>query len=273
MIFEKAHAKINLALDVVRKREDSFHDLKMIMVPLELHDELIFKKAQDIKLTSNIDIKDNAVLKTTHFMKEKYQINQGVHLILNKNIPIGAGLGGGSSDIAATIRGLNRLWNLKLTKKELESIALSLGSDTLFCLYQKPAYVHGRGEFLEFLSKPEASTVFLYYPNIIIKTSQIFKNHQVIHQPGKFEDLLSIYQEESWDLFYNKTYNDLLKTALNCYPELKVAMELIKSIDDSAYMTGSGSTFFILNSKQKDEEIIEKSLQKGLILIKTTIKV
>jgi len=129
MVIEKAYAKLNLALEVVGKRSDGYHELKMIMIPLELHDTLTFKKSDDIQLNANIDIKNNAILKTIEYMKKKYKVNNGVFVDLDKRIPIGAGMGGGSADISATLRGLNRLWDLNLSLKDLEVDANHLGSD------------------------------------------------------------------------------------------------------------------------------------------------
>ncbi|MCD4827656.1 MAG: 4-(cytidine 5'-diphospho)-2-C-methyl-D-erythritol kinase [Acholeplasmataceae bacterium] len=272
MIYEKAHAKINLALDVIKKRDDGYHDLKMIMVPLELHDDLSFELSNDIKLSSNIEILNNQVLKTAYLIKEKYHINYGVHITLNKKIPIGAGLAGGSSDIAATIRGLNRLWNLNLNQTDLEELALSLGSDTLFCLYQKAAYVSGRGEYIEFLDNPEAEDIFLYYPDMISSTPFVFQNHKITKQNQSFEEIIETYKHKQWDLFYQITYNALMPTALKCYPKLKTAYEKMKNIDDNVFMSGSGSTFFMINFTQKEDEIIKKANKNHIKLLKTRLK-
>lgn len=272
MIYEKAHAKINLALDVVKKRTDGYHELQMIMIPLELHDVLTFKLDDKITLTSNIDIKDNQVLKTANLIKERYKVTKGVHIHLEKNIPIGAGLAGGSADIAASIRGLNKLWSLNLDHKEQEEIALMLGSDTLFCLYQKPAFVYGRGEHLEFLEYPKAESIFLYYPNIISQTPYIFKHHKIENKDFSFDEVLKSYKDKDWDKFYKITYNDLLETALICYPELKKAFQIIKNIDINAMMSGSGSTFFIINSSQKDSELMKKAAINNISLLKTKVK-
>jgi 4-diphosphocytidyl-2-C-methyl-D-erythritol kinase len=272
MIYEKAHAKINLALDVIKKRDDGYHELKMIMVPIELSDHLSFELSDEIKLTSNIEIKDNQVLKTAYLIKEKYKVDKGVHINLEKHIPIGAGLAGGSSDIAATIRGLNKLWELDLNKEQLENLALSLGSDTLFCLYQKPAYVHGRGEHLEFIDYPKANHIYLYYPNIVSSTQKVFKNHEIKHKEYPFEDILNAYCNQAWDEFYKTTYNVLLETTLKCYPELKKVYQMMKNIDDNAFMSGSGSTFFIINSSKKEEEILKKAQENNIKLVKTNLK-
>jgi 4-diphosphocytidyl-2-C-methyl-D-erythritol kinase len=272
MIYEKAHAKINLALDVIKKRDDGYHELKMIMIPLDLHDQLSFELNNDIKLSSNIDIKDNQVLKTAYLIKKKYKVDVGAHIHLTKNIPIGAGLAGGSSDIAATIRGLNLLWKLNLNQSALEELALSLGSDTLYCLYQKPAYVYGRGEHIEFIDSPKTGTIFLYYPKIESSTSYVFKNHKIVDKQNQFEHLLKAYYQKDWDLFYKSTYNSLYKTAIKCYPELENAYKIMKNIDDNAFMSGSGSTFFIINSSQKDEEIIKKAEENHINLVETALK-
>lgn len=272
MIFEKAHAKINLTLDVIKKRKDGYHELKMIMVPLDLHDCLSFELSDEIKLTSNIEIKDNQILKTAYLIKEKYNLDKGAHIALDKKIPIGAGLAGGSSDIAATIRGLNQLWNLGLDQSNLEELALSLGSDTLFCLYQKPAYVYGRGEYIKFLDYPKARDIYLFYPGVVSSTSFVFKNHTMIKQNKSFEDVLNTYHQKQWDLFYKITYNALMPTALKCYPELKNAYKKMKNIDDNVFMSGSGSTFFIIHSFQKEEEIIKKAEENHVKLLKTRLK-
>lgn len=272
MIYEKAHAKLNLVLDVYQKRDDGYHDLKMIMVPIDLHDDLSFKKHDDISLSSNIDIKDNAILKTAYLMKDKYQVEDGVHITLKKRIPLGAGLAGGSADIAATIRGLNRLWDLNLSQKELEEIALTLGSDTLFCLYEKPAYVYGRGEHIELLEAPLIHNIYLFCPDIHVSTAHVFKNHIIENKDYRFEALLDAYKQKDWLEFYQSTYNDLLKTTLKCYEELENIYKSLKEIDEHIMMSGSGSTFFLLNSKLNVHEMVKKAKKMGIKCIKTSIK-
>lgn len=271
MIYEKAHAKINLVLDVDKKRDDGFHDLNMIMIPLDLHDQLTFKLSDEVILSSNIEIKNNVVLKTVCLIKEKYSIEQGVEINLVKHIPVGAGLAGGSADIAATIRGLNQLWNLKLGKKEMEDIALSLGSDTLFCLYEKPAYVYGRGEFIEFLEKPDIENIYLFYPKIEVSTALVFEHHQ-INKSNDFSKLLDYYKNGRWDLFYKNAYNDLIKTTFLCYPQLSIVYEALKNIDPMIQMSGSGSTFFSINSKLNLSKILKNTKKMGIKTLKTGIK-
>lgn len=272
MIYEKAHAKINLVLDANRKREDGYHDLKMIMIPIDLHDELTFEKHHELTLSSDIEIKDNAILKTAYLIKDKYHVKDGAQITLTKRIPIGAGLAGGSADIAATIRGLNKLWNLNLEQKELEEIALSLGSDTLFCLYEKPAYVYGRGEYIEFLESPMIKNIYLFCPDIHVSTAQVFKHHTIEAHENRFDRLLNLYKTKSWPAFYQSLYNDLLKTTFLCYPEIKSVYQNLKELDEQIMMSGSGSTFFLINSNLNTPKMVKKAQKMGVKLIKTSIK-
>lgn len=272
MIKERAHAKLNLALDVLGKREDGYHELRMILVPLELSDELEFTAGEGITLEEDVVIEDNAVLRTAYAMQKAFDVTKGARIKLVKNIPIGSGLGGESADIAATLRGLNRLWELGLELEELEELALSLGSDTLFCLYQRPAYVMGRGEYLLFIDRPPIEGVHLFFNGLDISTKEVFKAHRTRRKTRRFERLFALYLNESYELFFRRTYNDLLKTALTRYPELKKHyIELKRNLGD-IMMTGSGSTFFYLDlpfSKQNKVNISEKDNKNH---VKTTLK-
>lgn len=272
MIKEYAHAKLNLALDVLKKREDGYHELRMIAVPLALFDELEFTIGEKITLEETMPIEDNAVLRTAHAMQKAFNVKQGAHIRLVKNIPIGSGLGGESADIAATLRGLNRLWELGRELEELEELALSLGSDTLFCLYERPAYIMGRGEHLLFIDKPPIEGVHLFFNGIDVSTKEIFHAHKTVRKTRRFERLFTLYLNESYELFFKRTYNDLLKTALTRYPELKKHYVELKRKHEKIMMTGSGSTFFSLDlpfSKRKKVNIFEKENKK---YVKTTLK-
>jgi 4-diphosphocytidyl-2-C-methyl-D-erythritol kinase len=272
MVKENAYAKINLALDVVKKRKDGYHELQMIMIPIELHDVLTFEPAEDLSLETNIHIEDNAILKAAQRMKDTFHVTQGAKITLDKHIPIGAGLGGGSADIAATLRGLNQLWALDLELESLEALALSLGSDTLFCLYNKPAYVFGRGEHLLYIDTPKIEHIYLFTSEIQCSTAHIFKHHKINYRKKRFENLFIDYLNEKYDTFFKKSYNSLLKTSLHCYPELKDVYKKVKKIDKLAAMSGSGSTFFILAFEKNSEYLEEKINKSGLHPIKTRPK-
>jgi len=272
MIKEMAYAKINLALDVVKKRDDGYHELQMIMIPIELHDILTFKQSDKISLSSNIEIENNSILKTVELMKSKFNLNKGVQITLHKNIPIGAGLGGGSADIAATLRGLNKLWSLNQSLDELAEIALELGSDTKFCIYNKPAYVYGRGENLLFLNPTQINNIYLFPSNIQASTKNVFKNHQLRYKKRKFERLMRAYLNENHEKLKRLSYNALLKTTLKTYPELKYKYKMLNKNISNVKMTGSGSTFYILSFNENNKTIDEKIVKLGIDNIKTKPK-
>lgn len=272
MLVEKAYAKLNLALDVTGKRNDGYHDLEMIMVSLELHDVLTFEPYERIVLNCNMDIHDNTVLKAAKVIQEKYKVTEGVKITLEKNIPIGAGLGGGSSDVAATIRGLDEFWNLNLSKQDKEELALSLGSDTLFSLYGDPAYVTGRGEHMEFLKPIHIPFVYLYPSLIEVSTKTIFENHEIKKPEIPFESLVYDYQNQIFDRFNEKSYNALTPTTLKVYPALKSHVKMLKKIDPNVKMTGSGSTFYSILFNPDDEALLKKLLKNSVNFIKTQTK-
>ncbi|PKK92756.1 MAG: 4-(cytidine 5'-diphospho)-2-C-methyl-D-erythritol kinase [Tenericutes bacterium HGW-Tenericutes-6] len=273
MITEKAYAKLNLALDVVGKRSDGYHDLNMIMIPLELFDLLTFEKAKDISLSSNIFIENNAIIKAAELMKETFSIEEGVKIKLEKHIPIGAGLAGGSADIAATLRGLNRLWELNLPLEDLEELALKLGSDTLFCLHNQTAYVSKRGDEMLYINTPPIEHIYLFPQEVEVSTRKVFQHHKIAYKKRRFQMLLIHYLNENYDLFFKKTYNALLKTTLSCYPSLKKIYRSLKKIDKHVMMTGSGSTFYIIDFHKNIPNLDEKITNLGIVNIKTKPKI
>jgi len=272
LIIEKAYAKINLALEVVKKRDDGYHDLKTIMIPLELHDILTFEPSEQTQVISNIDIQNNLVDKTVAYMKDKYHVDQHVKITIEKNIPIGAGLGGGSADVSATLRGLNQLWELRRTLKELEVDANILGSDTLFCLYNRPAYVYGRGEYIEFLENPDIKNIYLFNPELEISTKYVFSNYKIDKHHRNFDQLIALYKMKAYYKFFKNAYNDLHKTSISLYNNMKKYEKNVKKINKNAYMTGSGSTYFLVELYSDCKQIDKKLAKSKLKYIKTSPK-
>jgi len=272
MIEEKAYAKINLVLDVVKKREDGYHELQMVMIPIDLYDTLTFEESDSITLVADVEIENNAILKSAEIMKIRFNVEKGAKISLQKRIPVGAGLGGGSADIAATLRGLNQLWKLDLQLEDLEELALELGSDTLFCLYNKPALVYGRGENLLFVEMPEIETIYLMTSKINVSTAHVFKHHKIKYKAKRFDKLFRNYLNQKYSLFFKKTYNKLTQTTLKCYPALKRVYKDAKRVDSHAMMSGSGSTFYILANKQNATILEDKFTKYGIQYLKTKPK-
>ena len=158
MITERAYAKLNLTLEVIRKRDDGYHDLASIMQTVDLYDELEFSESEEIEFNCSdgaLSSDDNLVVKAANALRETAEVQQGVKITLTKHIPVAAGLGGGSADAAATLRGLNRLWGLSLNEQQLIDVANRVGSDVPFLVSGGTAMVGGRGETLERLPPPE----------------------------------------------------------------------------------------------------------------------
>ena len=267
MIIEKAHAKLNLSLNVLNKREDGFHNLETIMVPVvDLYDTLYFYERDDnnIEVLDN-NIKDNIVIRAAKAFQEKYH-TKGVTIRLEKRIPLEAGLAGGSADASATLRGLNRLYGLNIPLKELEEIALSLGSDTVFCLYNKAALCKGRGEILEFLDFCFEINLCIIKPNFGLLTKEVFG--KVTNRNAKSESISIINTLKKKDIeTLNKLINnDLYFPAIEIEPKLRKIVDVFKENNISIHMSGSGSSLFVFNdSNVKDYKCLEKHLVKNNI--------
>lgn len=254
-MIEKAYAKLNLILDIVGKRNDGYHELQSLMIPIDYYDELYFDKSNEIELISNVTIPNNAILKTAQLIKDTYQVKEGVSMTLNKRIPIGAGLAGGSADISATIRGLNRFWRLDLPMNEQEALANQLGSDTLFCLHNHRGIITGRGDHIELLPKDKRiENITLICPKISILTKtvfEVFKKHQRHDFYQHTADYLNTFNE-------SKLYNDLMEPAFMVSPKLKEIHQDLLELGFKPHLSGSGSTLFLFNLSKTQKEALLK---------------
>lgn len=266
---EKAYAKINLTLNILNKRNDGYHNLKSVMIPIDLYDELSFEISDEYQLISNYDLNvdDNIITKVFNIFKEKYKIGN-VKITLNKKIPTQAGLGGGSADATATIRGLNDLFELDLSIKELETIANCVGSDTLFTLHNKPAVVTSRGDELSFIDINSDFYILLIKPNLGISTKEAFENikeYNLVHNDG----IINALKENDLEKINEYCYNSFLDSVL-INKEFKDFYDLISS-ENRVHLSGSGSTFFIIDELEKLENI-ERKLKSFYTNIVKTLK-
>jgi 4-diphosphocytidyl-2-C-methyl-D-erythritol kinase len=177
-ITELAHAKINLTLEVLGKRSDGFHNLVTVMMTVDLHDTVIASEADSLLLAADggIPAEQNLVLRAAETLRTRAGVSRGAVLSLEKRIPESAGLGGGSADAAATLRALNRLWNLGLSIEELAQIGGAVGSDVPFLVHEGTALVQGRGEHVTPLPMPAIDRLLILSPGISIpnKTAALF---------------------------------------------------------------------------------------------------
>ena len=274
-------AKINLHLEVLGKRKDGYHELAMLMQSINLEDylEIEHNPSGSINLSSNnteLDLEDdNLIMKTANILRSYYpHRNLGANIFLNKNIPIGAGLAGGSSNAAATLIGLNKLWALNLDQSTLAKFALKLGSDVPFFLEGGSQYCFGRGEILEkYKFDSRFFLIILKNPKVSLSTSEIYKKYcdkfqgtyliNEIQYEGKRNNLRSI--DFSHDNFLNrriKIRNDLQKIVQNENKSVSDALNLFSQIEECICfsMSGSGpSCYGLFNNYEIAKKVYEKN--------------
>lgn len=268
-IIEKAPAKINLGLDIVGKLEDGYHELSMIMVSVDLNDYVTLSEIEgsDIIVESNnhrIPLNDkNDVFKAAQLVRERFSIKKGLLISLDKSIPICAGLGGGSTDAAAVIRGLNQLWQLNLTNEEMFTIGFEVGTDVPYCIEGGCAHVSGRGEVVRPLEETISSWVVLVKPDFGISTRTVFRD--VDCQTISRVDIQALERA-----ILSKNYGDMIEYMGNSLEDVTIARKpLIQKIKDRmlkcgadvALMTGSGPTVFALCNTEKKADRVVNSMK------------
>lgn len=259
MIYETAPAKINLTLDALFKRDDGFHEVEMIMTTIDLNDRLTLEQRRDDKIVVEVEQNyvpsnsDNLAYKAAQLMKDHYQLKQGVTISIDKNIPVSAGLAGGSTDAAATMRGMNRLFKLNKPLEELCELGLTIGTDIPFCILGKTALCGGKGEKIEFLNKPPSAWVVVAKPDIGISSPDIFKkldlsvSHDVYTNKCK-----SAIEAGDYELLCESLSNRLEPISSKVCPEiLKIKSNMLENGADGAVMSGSGPTVYGLTQKER----------------------
>lgn len=249
---EKAPAKINLSLDVLYKREDGFHEVEMIMTTVDLADRVYLKDIQndEIKIVSHSryipNDNRNLAYQAADLIKRKCSIKKGVEIEIEKTIPVAAGLAGGSSDAAATLRGLNKLWNLGLTLDELAEMGAAIGSDVSFCVYGGTALATGRGEIIKHIQAPPNCWVVLAKPTIGVSTADVYKSLDIskISHPNT-KEMLHAIENQDYKSVCNAMGNVLESVTLKNYPEVQhIKSQMEKFGADAVLMSGSGPTVF-----------------------------
>ncbi len=254
----KAPAKFNLGLKILGKRSDGFHELDTVFARINFYDELEFTLRQDGKITvevvgEEIPLRENLVYKTAKLLKKFSSKSAGISIKLTKKIPSGAGLGGGSSDAAATLKALNKLWDLKLKPTELAELALTLGSDVPFFLRSGVQRGQGRGEVLTKYKLPKdfPQHVVLIVPKIRVSTAWAYQNLELSTKISKFRI------EE----------NDFEKVVFKKYPELEKIKQALRRVEaEYASLSGSGSAMFGLFQAKPQVEQLARLKELGEVI-------
>lgn len=270
-------AKINLRLEISRKREDGYHEIKTILQKISLHDTLYFslRKEKGISITTdhpNLPVgKNNLVYKAVQSMLKVSGYKGGVDIEIEKRIPLGAGLGGGSSNAATTLKALNQLLNLNLSKKKLIEMGLEIGADVPFFVGEGAAIGSGIGEQLKKVDLPELGYV-LIYPNFEVSTRWAYQNFVLTNQQFHFNVHKFLITPEG---ISNILFNHLEEVVSKKYPQIGIMKNVLFSVGAlGALMTGSGPTVFGLFQDDKSvtgayEKIKKPVVRRGWVVFKT----
>lgn len=263
----KSPAKINFGLNIVAKCEDGFHTIETIFYPIELHDVLTFEKAEKFSFTCNNELikndENNLVIRAVRMIEQLVKREIAVSIVLEKNIPLGAGLGGGSSNAAQTLLSINELFGLQIKNEVLNDFALQLGSDVTFFLHPVPSFATSRGETLTPIDFEITKPILLANPGIHISTKWAYQN---IKPKTPIFKLNALSSENVKDLasLKGKVVNDFENIAFAAHPQLaEIKKTMFEYEAEFVLMSGSGSTMFGVfpesNSAQKANEYFSKT--------------
>lgn len=270
----RAFAKINLGLDVIRRREDGYHDVRMIMQTIQMYDQLEMEKksSKGIALMTNLSYipvnENNLVYKAAKLLMEQYQIQEGVSIHLNKFIPVAAGMAGGSSDAAAALVGMNKLFRLGMSKKELMKVGVKIGADVPYCIMRGTALSEGIGEKLTALPSLPACYILIGKPGVSVSTKFVYTNLK-LDEKTKHPDIdgmLDALQRQDLYGITDRMENVLESVTVPAYPVIQEIKDHMKAHGAlNALMSGSGPTVFgIYDDKKKAEFACEKLKESGL---------
>lgn len=267
-----AHGKINLSLDVLSRRQDGYHELRMIMQQIALKDIITMEELDsDIIIEcNNTNVPtdtSNLVYKAWRLLSSRFNINKGVYIYIEKNIPIAAGLAGGSSDAAAVLKGLNNLWSLGLSQQDLMDIGLEIGADVPYCIIGDTALAEGIGEKLTRLPSFTDKLILLANPGVSVSTAHVFKSLDLnsIEKHPDTNLLINAIRENNLDCVASNMVNLLESVTIEEHPIIeKIKKTMMKNGALGSLMSGSGPTVFgIFDDKiamKKCKEILSKDV-------------
>lgn len=264
----RAYAKINLGLDVLRRREDGYHDVKMIMQTIQMYDMLEMEKSEQpgIHLTTNLSYipvnENNLVYKAVKLLMNQHRIEEGITISLNKFIPVAAGMAGGSSDAAAALVGVNRMFQLGLTRQQLMKLGVKIGADVPYCVMRGTALAEGIGEKLTALPPMPQCYVLIGKPGINVSTKFVYTNLNLgpdTHHPD-IDGMIQALQDGDLYGITDRMENVLESVTIPAYPVIETIKDHMKAHGAvNAMMSGSGPTVFgIFDDKEKAEYACEK---------------
>ena len=264
-----AYAKVNLGLDVVRRLENGYHEVKMVMQTVGICDTLTLKKeAEGIKITTDSGEipanEDNLVYKAAKLLKDKYDIGEGVSIHLEKRIPVAAGMAGGSTDAAAVLKGMNALFSMGLSEEQLKEEGVKLGADIPYCIMGGTALAEGIGEKLTRLPDTPDAFLLVAKPDINVSTKYVYENLQLdkIEKHPDIDGMVESIQAGNLQGVIDRMDNVLQTVTEEKYTvigELKRFMEANGAL--KALMSGSGPTVFGIYEDRQKAEVAAEALK------------
>lgn len=275
----KAYAKINLGLDVVRKLENGYHEVKMVMQTVGIYDVLEFERAESgiVITTDSGELptgEDNLIYKAAKLMIETYRITEGVKIHLEKHIPIAAGMAGGSTDAAATLKGMNRLFDLGCTLRDLMELGVKIGADVPYCVMGGTALAEGIGEKLTPLAPAPDCYVLVAKPDINVSTKYVYEHldaQEIVKHPD-IDGMVEAIAEESLQGILDRMENVLETVTVSAYPVIQTIKDRMKELGAiNSLMSGSGPTVFGIfvekdMARRAYDKLEEEQLAKQIFL-------
>lgn len=256
----KALAKVNLGLDVIRRREDGYHEVKMIMQTVRLYDRIILEKTQKgISMETNLSFlpvnEQNIAYRAAKMLMDEFHIQSGLHIKIDKHIPVAAGMAGGSTDGAAVLYGVNKIFELGLTKRQLMERGVKLGADVPYCIMRGTVLSEGIGEILTPVSSLPDCHILIAKPPVSVSTKHVYENLKLdkIEKHPDIDGMIEALRMEDLHGVTQRMENVLETVTIPEHPEIQQIKELmIKEGALNALMSGSGPTVFgIFDDREK----------------------
>lgn len=269
---QRAYAKINIGLDVLRRRADGYHEVKMIMQTVDIYDELVLERRKQPGIELRMDNSelpsggDNLICRAADLLFREKKITEGVNISLTKRIPIAAGMAGGSADAAAALRGLNELFDMGYSLKELQALGVGLGADIPYCLAGGTMLSEGIGEILTPLPAPPAAHLVIAKPDINVSTAFVYGNlhaDRLAWHPD-IDGMIVALQKGDLDGITDRLGNVLETVTVKAHPVIEQIRELLrKQGAENALMSGSGPTVFGIFKEKETAERAAEAVERG----------
>ena len=273
-ITRKAYAKINLGLDVIRRRPDGYHEVKMIMQTVGICDILTFRKSgrQDGAVTLFLDKKElpcgkeNLVYRAAELLTRTHGLRDGVEITLEKRIPIAAGMAGGSTDAAAVFHGMNELFGLSMSLQEMKDLGVGIGADVPYCIQGGTALSEGIGEILTALPSPPAAYLLIAKPDISVSTKFVYENLHAdrLQSHPDIDGMVQALERGSLEGIVSRMENVLETVTVREYPVIQTLKDIMRRGGAlNALMSGSGPTVFGVYKTREAAEASRPAVEKS----------